>query len=57
LFIKDLNTFFVLIFVVFVVDGSHFDRMFKMVIIFTECLKGSSFSQFVFYLVFFCDAV
>jgi len=29
-----LNTFFVLIFVVFVADDSHFYRMFKMVIIF-----------------------
>jgi len=34
-----LNTFFVLIFVVFVADGSHFDRMFKMVITFIKCLK------------------
>jgi len=52
-----LNTFLVLIFVVFVVDGPHFDRMFKMVLIFIECLKWSSFSQFVFYLVLFCNAV
>jgi len=29
-----LNTFFVLIFVVFVADGPHFDKMFKMVLIF-----------------------
>ena len=34
-----LNTFLVLIFVVFVADGSHFDRMFKMVPIFIECFK------------------
>jgi len=52
-----LNTFFVLIFVVFVADGPHFDRMFKMILIFIECLKWSSFSEFVFYLVIFCDAV
>jgi len=45
------------IFVVFVADDPHFDRMFKMVIIFTECLKWSSFSQFVFYLVLFGNAV
>jgi len=38
---------------VFVADGLYFDRMFKMVLIFTECLKWSSFSQFVFYLVLF----
>jgi len=50
---KGLNTVLVLIFVVFLVDGPHFDRMFKMVLIFTECLKWSSFSQFVFYLVLF----
>jgi len=31
--------------------------MFKMVLIFTECLKWSSFSQFMFYLVLFCDTV
>jgi len=37
---------------VFIVDCPPFDRMFKMVLIFTECLKWSSFSQFVFYLVF-----
>jgi len=43
----------VLIFVLFVVDGPHFDIMFKMVIILTQCLKWSSFSQFVFYLVLF----
>jgi len=36
---KGLNTLFVLIFVVFVVDGPYFDIMFKMVIILTECLK------------------
>jgi len=52
-----LNTFLVLIFVMFVADGPHFDIMFKMVLIFTECLKWSPFSQFVFYLVLFCDAV
>jgi len=52
-----LNTFLVLIFAVFVADGPHFDKMFKMVLIFTEYLKWSSFSQFVFYLVIFCDAV
>jgi len=34
-----LNTFLVLIFVVFVADGPHFDIMFKMVIILTECLE------------------
>jgi len=33
-----LNTFFVLIFVVFVADVSHFHIMFKMVLILTECL-------------------
>jgi len=55
--IYGLNTFFVLILVVFVTDGPHFDRIFKMVIICIECLKWSSFSQFVFYLVIFCDAV
>jgi len=44
----------VLILVVFVADGPHFDRMFKMVLMFTECLKWSSFSQFVFYLVLSC---
>jgi len=38
----------VLIFVVFVADGPHFDRMFKMVLI-TECLKWSSFLQFVLF--------
>ena len=54
---KDLNTFLVLIFVVFVADVPHFHRMFKMVLIFTECLEWSSFSQFVFYLVLFCNAV
>jgi len=43
----------ILIFVMFVADDPHFDRMFKMVIIFTECLKWSSFSQFMFYLIFF----
>ena len=43
--------FFVLIFVVFV-DGPHIDRMFKIVLIFTQSLKWSLFSQFVFYLVF-----
>jgi len=42
-----LNTFSVLIFVLFVAD-SHFDRMFEMVLIFTECLKWSLFSLFVF---------
>jgi len=52
-----LNTFLVLIFVVFVADGPHFDRMFKMVLMFTKCLKWFSFSQFVFYLVIFCNAV
>jgi len=52
-----LNTFLVLIFVVFVADDPHFDRMFKMVLICIECLKWFSFSQFVFYLVFFCNAV
>jgi len=39
-----LNIFLVLIFVVFVADGPHFDRIFKMVLILTECLKWSSFS-------------
>jgi len=29
-----LNNFFIIIIVVFVTDGPHFDRMFKMVIIF-----------------------
>jgi len=48
-----LNTFLVFIFVVVVVDGPHFHKMFKMVLNFTECLEWSSFSQFVFYLVFF----
>jgi len=52
-----LKYLFVPIFVVFVTDDPHFDRMFKMVLIFTECLKWSSFSQFVFYLVLFCNAV
>jgi len=52
-----LNTFLVLIFVVFVADGLHFNRMFKIVLIFTECLKWSSYLQFVFYLVIFCNAV
>ena len=37
-----LNTFLVLIFVVFVADDPHFHRMFKMVLIFTECLEWSS---------------
>ena len=46
-----LKYLFVLVFVVFVVDDPHFDKMFKMVLIFIECLKWSSFSQFVFYLV------
>jgi len=44
-------------FVVFVADGPHFDKMFKMVLIFTKGLKWSSFSQLVFYLVYFSDAV
>jgi len=52
-----LNTFLVLIFVVFVANGPHFHRMFKMILIFTECLEWSSFLQFVFYLVLFCNAV
>jgi len=52
-----LNTFFILIFVAFVADGPHFDRIFKMIIILTDSLKWSSFSQFVFYLVIFCDTV
>ena len=34
-----LKYLFVLIFVVFVADSHHFDRMFKMVLILTECLK------------------
>jgi len=34
-----LNTFLVLIFVVFVADGSHFDIMFKMVLIFYRMFK------------------
>jgi len=34
-----LNTFFILIFVVFVADDPHFERMFKMVLIFIKCLK------------------
>jgi len=38
-FLLGLNTFLVLIFVMFVVDGPHFDRMFKMILIFIECLK------------------
>jgi len=42
-FLLGLNTFLVLIFVVFVTDGPHFDKMFKMVVILTECLKWSSF--------------
>jgi len=42
---------------VFVADGPHFDKMFKMVIILTECLKWFSFSQFMFYLILFCDTV
>jgi len=37
--ILGFKTFLVLIFVVFVADGPHFDRIFKMVLIFTECLK------------------
>jgi len=52
-----MNIFKVLILVVFVADGPHLDTMFKMVLIFTECLKWSSFSQFVIYLVFFCNAI
>jgi len=60
IFIKNgLNIFFLFLFVVFVVDDPHFDKdkMFKIVIILSECLKWSSFSQFVFYLVIFCDVV
>jgi len=34
-----LKYLFVLVFVVFVVDDPHFDKMFKMVLIFIECLK------------------
>ena len=55
--LKGLNTFLVLIFVVFVADGPHFHIMFKMVLIFTKCLEWSSFSQFVFYLVLFYNVV
>jgi len=57
LFFKDLNTFLVLIFVMFVADDPHFNIMFKMVIILTKYLKWSLFSQFMFYLVLFCNAV
>jgi len=57
IYIIGLNTLLVLIFVVFVADDAHFDRMFKMVIIFTGCLKWSSCSQFVFYLVLFCNVI
>jgi len=39
IFYLGLNTFLILIFVVFVADSPHFDKMFKMVLIFTECLK------------------
>jgi len=38
-----LKYFFVLILTVFVVDDPHFDRIFRMIIILTECLKWSSF--------------
>jgi len=31
--------------------------MFKMVFIFTGCLKWFSFSQFIFYFVLYCNAV
>ena len=51
-FLLGLNTFLVLIFVVFVADGPL-----KMVLIFTECLEWSSFLQFVFYLVLLCNVV
>jgi len=57
IYIKDINIFFVLIFVVLVVDDPHFDRIFKIVVICTKCLKWSSFSQFMFYLVIICDSV
>jgi len=55
--LKSLNIFLIFIFVVFVVDDPYFDRIFKMILIFTEYLKWSSFSQFVFYLVLFCNVV
>jgi len=41
-FLHDFERFkfsFLFIFVVFVVDDPHFDRMFKMVFILIECLK------------------
>jgi len=47
LFEEGLNTFFVLIFVVFDANGPHF----------TKCLKWSSFSQFVFNLDLLFDVV
>jgi len=39
------------------VDDPRFDKMFKMILISIECLKWSSFSQFVSYFVLYCDAV
>jgi len=54
---NDFVLIFVFNFVVFVADGSHFDTRFKMVLNFTECLKWCSFSQFMFYLVIFWNAV
>jgi len=51
-----LKYLFVLIFVMFVVDDPHVDKIFKIVLILIECLKWFSFSQFVFYLVLFCNA-
>jgi len=33
-YFESLNTFLVIIFVVFVADGPHFDRMFKMILMF-----------------------
>jgi len=47
IFLLGLNTFFILIFVAFVAD-KPLDRMFKMVLILTECLKWSLFSHSCF---------
>jgi len=38
-----LKYFFVIIFVVFVADGPHFDRIFKMVLIFAICVLFGPF--------------
>jgi len=39
--------------IVFDANGLYFDRMFKMILNLTECLKWSSFSQSFSQLVFF----